>query len=300
MPGLKVNYRFGFNGQERSDEVYGKGNLNTALFWEYDTRLGRRWNIDPVDKPWISSYHAFNNKPITYVDPKGDNANPIIDIETGELLGTDNKGLQGEAIIMNKMDFEQGMDHEKALEKGTLASKVDISKFKPDVILNAIKTINSLPSRPDWDGKLTKKEADDWWLNGGGKPLFVDASKIDLDGIYANETFSCIDGKVVSPNFIFRSPILNTTGQVYGTLDLKLLSSETGEIQIGYITPGVSPNGLVLDRYDFKPNGQFFRDKNAKIGKPSGNGTDYDIHSYGVTFIPLGRNYQDLKKFRNR
>ena len=39
-------YRYSFNTQEKVDEVYGKGNLNTALFWEYDTRLGRRWNTD--------------------------------------------------------------------------------------------------------------------------------------------------------------------------------------------------------------------------------------------------------------
>ena len=52
--------------------MYGSGNLNTAEFWEYDTRLGRRWNIDPVVKPWISPYHAFSNKPITNVDPNGD------------------------------------------------------------------------------------------------------------------------------------------------------------------------------------------------------------------------------------
>jgi hypothetical protein len=37
-------YRYGFNGQEKDDEVCGSGNLNTAEFWEYDTRLGRRWN----------------------------------------------------------------------------------------------------------------------------------------------------------------------------------------------------------------------------------------------------------------
>jgi len=40
-------YRFGFNTQERTDEIAGLGNHNTALFWEYDTKLGRRWNLYP-------------------------------------------------------------------------------------------------------------------------------------------------------------------------------------------------------------------------------------------------------------
>jgi hypothetical protein len=40
-------YRYGFNGQEKSDEIKGSGNSYTAEFWEYDPRLGRRWNMDP-------------------------------------------------------------------------------------------------------------------------------------------------------------------------------------------------------------------------------------------------------------
>ena len=49
-------YRFGFNGQEKTDEISGNGNHTTAEYWEYDTRLGRRWNLDPVKKPWQSDY----------------------------------------------------------------------------------------------------------------------------------------------------------------------------------------------------------------------------------------------------
>ncbi|MBK9557414.1 MAG: hypothetical protein IPO47_16645 [Bacteroidetes bacterium] len=66
---ISENYKFGFNGQEQDDEVYGDGNLNTAEFWEYDTRLGRRWNlilIYIIGKVHIS---IFNNNPIIYSDP---------------------------------------------------------------------------------------------------------------------------------------------------------------------------------------------------------------------------------------
>jgi hypothetical protein len=73
-PAAGNGYRFGFNGQEKTDEVYGKGNLNTALFWEYDTRLGRRWNQDPKPNPSISNYAAFANNPIWFTDVLGDTA----------------------------------------------------------------------------------------------------------------------------------------------------------------------------------------------------------------------------------
>ena len=66
------NYRFGFNGQEGTDELSGVGNHTTATFWEYDTRLGRRWNLDPVDQISISNYAVFKNNPIWFVDPLGD------------------------------------------------------------------------------------------------------------------------------------------------------------------------------------------------------------------------------------
>jgi len=66
------SYRFGFNTQERVDEISGKGNHNTALFWEYDTRLGRRWNLDPKPQLFISDYAVNGNNPIYSTDINGD------------------------------------------------------------------------------------------------------------------------------------------------------------------------------------------------------------------------------------
>ena len=62
------SFRFGFNGMEKDDEVVGPGGSNTVEFWQYDSRLGRRWNIDPVVKPWESPYACFANNPILYID----------------------------------------------------------------------------------------------------------------------------------------------------------------------------------------------------------------------------------------
>ncbi len=68
------NYRFGFNGQEKDNEVAGVGNSMTAEFWQYDSRLGRRFNIDPVVKVWESPYACFANNPILIIDPNGDDS----------------------------------------------------------------------------------------------------------------------------------------------------------------------------------------------------------------------------------
>ena len=87
------NYSFAFNGQEKDDEVYGSvGTSYTAQFWQYDSRLGRRWNIDPAfaDKPWMSSYHAFSNKPIMNIDPNGASDDWVQNEETDEYEWMDN------------------------------------------------------------------------------------------------------------------------------------------------------------------------------------------------------------------
>jgi len=64
-------YRFGFNGMEKDDEIF-KG-AYSAEYWEYDSRIGRRWNVDPLTAkyPWQSPYACFNNNPLQFSDPNG-------------------------------------------------------------------------------------------------------------------------------------------------------------------------------------------------------------------------------------
>jgi hypothetical protein len=77
MPGKEWNttaYRFGMNTQEKDDEIYGLGNTFAALYWEYDARLGRRWNVDPVVKEYESGYSCFAGNPIWIVDHLGNDS----------------------------------------------------------------------------------------------------------------------------------------------------------------------------------------------------------------------------------
>jgi len=65
-------YRYGLNGMEKDNEVKGYGNSYTSYYRQYDPRLGRWFSTDPVVKPWESPYSAFNNNPIVFADPRGD------------------------------------------------------------------------------------------------------------------------------------------------------------------------------------------------------------------------------------
>ncbi len=64
------DYRFGFHGMEKEDELNGY----TTEFRQYDPRLGRWLSVDPRinEMPWLGSYTAFDNKPIIRNDPQGD------------------------------------------------------------------------------------------------------------------------------------------------------------------------------------------------------------------------------------
>ena len=85
-------YRYFFNGQEDDNEVFGEVANYTAEFWQYDSRLGRRWNIDPVFKAYESPYACFAGNPI--------DKSMLNEIEKGAIIGGETFG-QGEKMTGN-------------------------------------------------------------------------------------------------------------------------------------------------------------------------------------------------------
>ena len=71
--GSKANYRYGFNGKEKDDELKGEGNSYDYGFRMYDPRIGRFFSIDPLTKsyPWLTPYQFADNKPIWATDLDG-------------------------------------------------------------------------------------------------------------------------------------------------------------------------------------------------------------------------------------
>jgi N-acetylmuramoyl-L-alanine amidase len=65
-------YRYSINAQEKETDL--NENITTALYWEYDSRIGRRWNVDPKVKTEESAYLCFSGNPIFYTDNLGDEA----------------------------------------------------------------------------------------------------------------------------------------------------------------------------------------------------------------------------------
>ncbi|TAH41850.1 MAG: hypothetical protein EYC69_07120, partial [Bacteroidetes bacterium] len=66
-------YRFGFNGKEKDDNVAGLGNQYDYGFRIYNSRLGRFLSLDPLhgNYPWYTPYQFSGNKPIYAIDLDG-------------------------------------------------------------------------------------------------------------------------------------------------------------------------------------------------------------------------------------
>ena len=63
----------------------------TAEYWEYDSKIARRWNVDPVKKEYESPYATFGNNPVRYVDPLGKDT-ALYKLNAGTLAATKKGG----------------------------------------------------------------------------------------------------------------------------------------------------------------------------------------------------------------
>ena len=66
-------YRYGFNGKEKDDELKGQGHHYDYGFRVYDSRGGRFLSQDPLFKsyPWYTPYQFAGNTPIQAIDLDG-------------------------------------------------------------------------------------------------------------------------------------------------------------------------------------------------------------------------------------
>ena len=71
--GSSTAYRYGFQGQEKDDEIKGEGNSVNYKYRMHDPRVGRFFATDPLEKkyPWNSPYAFSENRVIDGVELEG-------------------------------------------------------------------------------------------------------------------------------------------------------------------------------------------------------------------------------------
>ena len=172
----------------------------------------------------ISPYAYCGGNPVNRIDPNGMEESPIYN-EAGNLLGTDDQGLKGDAIVMNEANFKQNMSHEDALKndlgQSALNNEAARNKFSS--------SYSSLPSRPDYGGVMSYKELLQWGRENGNSPVYLDASKIDLGNLYVSDFKGVGKGRFVNTTTILNTP-LDTYGP-WGKNYMTLISSD-GKVKL--------------------------------------------------------------------
>lgn len=251
-----------YNGKEFV-EMHGLDEYDSKARWYYPA-ICRTTTIDPLAEKYYSTspYAWCGNNFVRFVDPDG--RHPVYNTN-GDFLGTDDEGLQGDAIIMSDDYFQQGMSASEALlyhmEESGLVDEKAQEKF--------IQHYSQLNTRPDWDGYLTLSEANDWYRNGQGEPLFTDLKQIDISRISLNNLNV---GERKPINLLYQGNSLNDR-LVYGNITFEMHPSNT-------IT-------VLPDKYDFEMHSGYslstmIRNTLTIIGGMlAGKGTPYQINVYG-------------------
>ena len=209
----------------------------------YHPGIGRFLGVDPLvdQRSWVSPYNYVQNSPLSRIDPTGALDNPIYD-EDGNFLGTDDRGLQGDAIVMAAGNFTQGMSHKDALSN-SLGSGGLVGNA---AVTNLTNHFNGLRGRPDFDGFVTITEGVEWARNNPGalnnptpdNMLYIDVSQLDF-GNLSTADFQNVNTttpiNLFTVNNFLNSPLntdLRATVYALGRVDMRLTNRTLGQVQI--------------------------------------------------------------------
>ena len=134
-------YRFGFQGMRKGNQLYGDGNLYETPFRNYDPHLGRWRSPDHIQHPWQGSHTAFNNNPIYFVDPIG-------------LEGDENDGTGGDEDCWDKDCGDTDITLSIVTVTAEGAGKNNTAKMpmtgkSPEEILSEVQPVNPAPKIDD-------------------------------------------------------------------------------------------------------------------------------------------------------
>ncbi len=265
----------GYTLHEHYDD-FGLINMNGRL---YDPVLGRMLSPDIAvqDGHNAQAYNRYSycfNNPLRFTDPSGyvvrgardyfdwssisylgfdsfrNNSNafntdlsegkfsPVYDVN-GFFLGTDDEGLQGEAIVMRRPDFKQGMSHLDAISFAT--DLAENNREEAEIRMN--RHYASLKNRPDWDGFVTIDEGIAWAKSHVGAldhpssddALYLDGSKLNFGRLSVNNIGLAEGGKgnvnLLDYTILFSRSSRSTT-YALGNTQIQLIDSKKGIIKL--------------------------------------------------------------------
>ena len=140
--GSSNSYRYGFQGQEKDDELKGEGNSLNYTFRMHDPRVGRFFATDPLEKdyPWYTPYQFSGNKVISAIElegleevelnPTGEDPIRAYKVQKGDNLTkiAQKTGVKLNTLIENNT-FPQGINN---IDVGQTLFLEDVSHIVPN------------------------------------------------------------------------------------------------------------------------------------------------------------------------
>ena len=131
-------YRYGFQRQEKDDELKGEGNSLNYTFRMHDPRVGRFFAPDPLEKsyPWYSPYQFSGNRVIDMMELEG-------------LEPTYSASYNGQGAYATCQDSEDTTDHGWVakdgnwMEQGLIVTNNDLKTIFPKAKVDNLKTLET-------------------------------------------------------------------------------------------------------------------------------------------------------------
>ena len=162
--GSNGDYRYGFQGQEKDDEVKGEGHSIHYEFRDYDPRMGRFSSIDRLQGqyPSLSGYGFVANSPIRNFEVNGD------------YFDVGNLSKEHQSAAVNSFTKNLGLPKHIKLKVDDKGHLVFASNFRAKIYM----TFHKLGSKRDiFKGLLSDKNE-----------LTFNENNVDDQGIYATQT----------------------------------------------------------------------------------------------------------------
>ena len=188
-----LNYRYGFNGKEVDNEMFGVGNELDYGMRVYDPRVGRFLSVDPLTKqyPWYTPYQYAGNSPIANIDIDG--------LEEGSAI---KKGSEEFGKTTFRVVVKEGVEQQakvvamKGVEKAA-ESPGFWSKFLPGVAAGAARVLGVVGGvlTSDWTPERNRNERPLPTFNPQPEPLPDTKPKDDDNDDFASVRFQVQTGR---------------------------------------------------------------------------------------------------------
>jgi RHS repeat-associated protein len=170
---LSSDYRYGYNGKEKDDEIKGEANSLDYGARIYDPRVGRWMSTDPLESkyPSMSAYNYCLDNPISNIDPDGAEVYILFNKTKGRMYmididhfqnGLPIKVVSAKYYIHGGVRDDKGkLTHNQVLVLDNVFSGGE-SDIEGNLTRNLLEDKDQLPI-PNGSYDLLEYEADDSW-----------------------------------------------------------------------------------------------------------------------------------------